>query len=315
MSLLESLQFAYQELSDNIDDEEWWQGRIRERINSPFQKRIYPGQSDFQVTDAEWDSLIVLDACRADLFESVFEVGAADSYEVRRSPASCTPEWIESSFCGREFGDTVYVTSNPHVDKLASECFHDIVSVWESEFDTDEGTVHPEAVVEASQKAAEQYPNKRIISHFMQPHFPFVPVEFNLPGWSPDIIQGDKTRERARSPFDALEAGNLTRSAVWDGYRQNLEYVIDDASELAEDLPGRSVITSDHGNMFGERSYPIPIQIFEHPPKLRHKALVEIPWAVFDGGNRPDIRDDGVNSSGEAENEELKDRLRDLGYA
>jgi hypothetical protein len=65
--------------------------------------------------------------------------------------------------------------------------------------------------------------------------------------------------------------------------------------------------------MMGERTWPFPIQLYGHPRDLRADPLVTVPWAVLDGDRR-DIIDDGVNSSTEANDSEITDRLQALGY-
>ena len=47
---------------------------------------------------------------------------------------------------------------------------------------------------------------------------------------------------------------------------------------LIESLDGKTVVTSDHGNLFGRRLWPIPLQKYGHPPGLRFPELIEVPW-------------------------------------
>lgn len=50
---------------------------------------------------------------------------------------------------------------------------------------------------------------------------------------------------------------------------------------LAEELPGKTVITADHGNLFGERATPFPIPVYFHPSNVRISSLTEVPWFIL----------------------------------
>lgn len=60
---------------------------------------------------ADWDTLVILDACRYDMFEEINETEG--ELEHRYSRGSCTPDFIRENFPEGEFHDTVYVTANP----------------------------------------------------------------------------------------------------------------------------------------------------------------------------------------------------------
>jgi len=94
---------------------------------------------------------------------------------------------------------------------------------------------------------------------------------------------------------------------------ENLEYVMDYAWPLAQDLDGRTVFTADHGEMFGEWRLASPIRVYSHPNELRYAELVTVPWAVHDD-ERLTVRDDGTSSRADLSDEEIDQRLRDLGY-
>ena len=151
----------------------------------------------------DWDHLLILDACRADMFEEV--VGhVGDSYERRRSNASATPEWIERTFSQKQLGDTVYITANPWASRQAPHSFHEIINIWVEETELNhsdiqniEGnldevdldlpdTIPAEKVTNRALEVASTYPNKRILVHYFQPHSPCIGkpdgTERNEPG-------------------------------------------------------------------------------------------------------------------------------------
>ena len=71
------------------------------------------------VYEREWDVLVVLDACRADLLAAVEpEIGFLDSVESMRSVGSSSSEWLENTFEGNsESARTVMVTGNTWTDR------------------------------------------------------------------------------------------------------------------------------------------------------------------------------------------------------
>lgn len=311
---LDRIRYAIAELRSHYDDQIWWKKRIAQRIVGPIHS-VYPGHDGIHVMEADWDNLVVLDACRADLFEEVVDRGQFDEYQRVTSQASMTAEWAEKNFSGGHFGNTVYITANPYVSEIAGNCFHDVVNVWETAFDEELGTVRPEPVREAAMQAKENYPNKRLIIHFMQPHYPFIGYpSLTYDSWSPEQIQGKESAERngPHSVWQALELGLVDHKTVWDGYADNLRAVIPSLEVLLETIDGRSIITSDHGNLVGERLWPLPMRFYGHPRGIRTKELVNVPWAVVEGKRRQ-IVEEGTNVT--EPTEDVSERLRDLGYA
>lgn len=263
-----------------IKDPHWWRQRlvkfvIRPIHNSIQKRREKAGIYDY-VSEEEWDVLIVYDACRHDLFEEVVNIDSFDIYKIARSPGSRTPEWSSRNWRGNEFGDVVYISSNAWIERTAGGCFHDIVSVWnvDEDVDTAEHIAAAEEVTEAALDARESYPNKRLIVHYGQPHVPFYP-------------------DGGTNPWDEVKRGNYPIEKFYEKYRENLEYVWNESEPLRK-LDGRIVVTSDHGNMLGERLSPIPIKMFEHPRGLCHNTLRDVPYGVYEG-DRWVVEDEGVN--------------------
>jgi hypothetical protein len=308
-----NVRYALRRIAEKWDDPSWRRYQILDQFVSRIHPLIYRDGGIF-VVEEDWDSLIVLDACRADLFEEVADVDGFDEYRRVTSNASNTTPWTRKNFAGQAFGDIVYVTSNPVTSKVAPDAFHELREVWVDHYDPDTYSILPEPVVEETLAANEDHGDKRLVAHFMQPHMPFVtrPDLIFRTHWRPGDVDGPDA-EPPNNIWHALELGEVTREEVWAGYRENLEYVLDDAIELANALPGRTVIMSDHGNMLGERTIP-PIRVYGHPPGLRCPELVEVPWAVVDSGDRPDIVDEGANSSTEMGSQVIEQRLHNLGY-
>lgn len=312
------VKYAIGEIEEHYDDLQWWRQRFYHRVLGPITQRVAPDGIDVMALD--WDNLLVLDACRADDFERMVGTSQFDDYQVVTSRASATPEWIETNFEGRTFGDTVYVSGNPWVSKIAPDAFHDIKNIWLEDYKIEqkelsgadtladlgipfEETVTAERVNEAARHAAAEHDDKRLIVHYIQPHAPYIG---NSDGSTKDDIP-------PYHPGEHLRFGEVDHQVIRKLYRENLEYVWQHASRLVEELEGRTVVTSDHGEMFGERLFSfLPFRGYDHPIGLHSSELIEVPWAVVDGSRRP-ISDDGVQTIS-VDQGAVDKHLRDLGY-
>jgi hypothetical protein len=108
---------------------------------------------------------------------------------------------------------------------------------------------------------------------------------------------------------------DLSRDELWSIYVENLEYVLDHVAELLQELSGKTVITSDHGNYVGERASPIPIRGYGHPRGIIDDPVIQVPWLVSKNGNRRTIKLDKTNEPENTVDEAVVvERLRDLGY-
>lgn len=267
------------------------------------------------VVEADWDTLILLDACRYDAFAANHDLPG--TLEVRESRASNTEEFLRANFGGRALHDTVYVTGNPQLhrkrDRVDAE-FHAEVNVWQDDgWDEEYRTVLPETMADYALEAAERYPRKRLFVHFVQPHYPFIvpDTEFDkLKLHDSDAAGPDFWQQTMLGRMD------LDPPEVWELYVENLRAALPHVEELLSSLEGRTVVSSDHGNMFGERSSPVPIREWGHPDGVYVDELVRVPWLVHENGPRREIE---VGDTGRAyrdvPDERVQDRLRDLGYA
>ena len=273
--------------------------------------------------EEDWDNLIILDGCRADVFEEVVNTDQFDDYKRVKSLGGATRVKKSRNFADGEYGDTVYINGNPNPSRLAGDSFHYMAEVWRHSFDNEKLTVLPEDIISETKNALDKYPKKRTIVHFMQPHRPFLDTEdLQFSSWAPDIedgkikgtTQGSTNHDGPDKPWDALEYGLVEKETLWRAYRRNLEFVYEHVDELLEELPGKTVITSDHGNLVGEHDFPIPVRQFGHSGGSRHPNLITVPWAVNINGDRREIRTGGLNSESQATESEVRQRLQDLGY-
>jgi len=270
------------------------------------------GKRGIHIMDADWDNLVILDACRYDLFEEVNTLPGNLSEVISRG--SSTAEFLHRNFKqdDQTYNDTVYVSGNPQTRNHGVEgLFHDSVPVWEQRWNDDLQTVHPEGLTEESIRLSDQYPNKRLIIHYIQPHYPFI-GETGRKIEHRSVHGGGVKTDRdsvADSVWQRLEDGELSQDRVWKAYRENLELTLPHIETLLIELHGKTIITSDHGNAMGRWG------LYGHPTKRYHQGLVSVPWleAPYDG--RKDIEEEQLNEPDpEQDGSPVGDRLKHLGY-
>lgn len=278
----------------------------------------------------DWDNLAILDACRYDMFRDQHDLPGR--LESRISRGAHTSEFLDANVAGRDLRDTVYVTASPMYYRKREELdaqFHDVVNVWkEGGWHDEYRTVMPETVVEYAERAAERYPDKRLLVHFLQPHYPFV---------------GETGREHfdlddLAFEWDAAfgDEFEFSDEVLWRAFRENLDEALPHVERLMHALPGKTVVSADHGQMIGDRSRPIPNREYGHPPGIYTSELTKVPWLVFENGPRKTIHHGAASddvetpepeteasldgaSGGDGEDEKdpdelVEDRLESLGY-
>jgi hypothetical protein len=313
------VRYAIEEILMHGTDREWIRKRCLSRIVSRYFK-MNPPEGRSRVIDHDWDTLVLLDACRYDLFyQALTDFSLPGDLSKRKSMASGTPGYLAKNFRNETFHDIVYVTANPYIDtELPENTFHRVVSVWRDGWDSDLGTVLPETVAEAAYEAREKFPNKRIIVHFNQPHTPFIGKK-RISGRGMRNLRsramGGENGVNTMTPFEQLDAGELDKKTVWEAYRSNLNRVLPVVKEVLISFQGLTVVTSDHGNALGERAWPFPIRVYGHPLGILIPPLINVPCHIHNNGKRPNIEseppDEFETSSVQCN---VSERLSQLGY-
>jgi hypothetical protein len=261
-----------------------------------------------RVLDREWDLLVVLDGCRADLFdEAVADRDGPWSPPVERSwsAASHSRGWLARNFgADRDLSGVGYVTANPFSEGLDADRFAFVDEAWRDRWDREAGTVRPRPVTDRTVAAWRERSPDRLVAHYMQPHAPFLDADYGgADGHGPETWG----QANFGNVWAALRRGDRSREAVWRDYRRNLDLVLDEVDLLLSAVDADVVATADHGNCAGEHG------LYGHPAGIAVPELREVPWA------RAEARDDGgyEPSVGEREGDEVDrgERLAALGYA
>jgi hypothetical protein len=286
----------------------------------------------------DWDILIILDACRADLMKEVASEYQFVSADAKNSIASTSAEWMQKNFQAEVYADavaeTAYITGNPFTDEvcfdhLCPTCGHDrervpsaacdecgstdspervpdhgfalLEEVWQYDWDDDLGTIPPGPLTDRAIEVWRDEIADRMIVHYMQPHHPFIGSDIHT-SLSPEGF-GEMGRE---SVWNLLRRGEVSKQDVWHDYANNLEYVLKDVSRLLRNVNADCVVlTADHGNAMGEYG------LYGHYQDVPLKAMKRVPWCETSATN---IKKYEPETAEETNVGDVEKRLRDLGY-
>lgn len=286
----------------------------RKSLSSFFEYRFGPG---IDVMKQDWDNLIILDACRYDYFKSYNNIDGDLRSVISQGAHSW--EFMQENFVGREFHDTVYVTANPHVGKLDDDIFYTVEQLLD-DWDENLGAVHPDYVVEAAFEAYNKYPNKKLIIHFMQPHHPFmgptadqVREEYDIRGYDNWLAHDHIEDSRVgTNMYELVERGEISKDNVHEAYGETLEIALEGVTRILSNINGKSVITSDHGEMLGERGF-IKSR-YGHPHDIYNMELRKVPWLTIESTDRREIISEDPIGFECLDDSTVNDQLRALGY-
>ncbi len=279
------------------------------------------GFSDETVYDREWDVLVILDACRVDLFAEV-----ADEYEwlpdgetvdqtAVDSVAGSSSEWMERTFGAADadtLANTAYITGNPFSSQqLDGEDFALLDETWRYAWDDDAGSIRPEPLVDRAIQVGREDDHDRLIVHLMQPHAPFLGHNEIHAGFRPDYWGSpDAVRDEDQQGLDVwhrIRRGELERETVWRAYRENLRIALESVARLRRNIDGRLVLTADHGNALGEYG------VWGHPD-VPVEGIRSVPWVSVEATDRQTSEPTIKPPTDEASDDDIEARLAALGY-
>ncbi|MFB6200101.1 MAG: hypothetical protein ABEJ83_04430 [Candidatus Nanohaloarchaea archaeon] len=218
------------------------------------------------IDEKDWDNLIILDACRYDIYKEV----TGRDIEKRISVASFTSQYTEKTFSTGDWTDTVFVSANGfHADKTIQDLtgreniFYERWSCIGDKWDEDILGVSPSDVIEDAETANKLFPSKNLIVHFGQPHQWFL----------------DEDGELVFRPETNYRVGNnglADREQTIYYYKESIKRALEEIAQFLPKLEGKTVISADHGEVLGEN------QVYGHFKSSKAKALREVPWDVIE---------------------------------
>ncbi len=291
--------YGFSELAEAVRNPHYIYRELNQLYYTRFRSRSYNPNGVF-IFEEDWDTLIILDACRYDIFAE--QISLPGQLECRRSRGAATPEFISANFDGRDLRDTVYVAHNNWFLKLRDE-LDTVVHAFYHKVSESQQPLTEQAI-----EAHEEHPHKRVIVHYLPPHHPFVgpTADEHLPSYDD---QSNDLFERIRTGKVDISDGTLRRA-----YAENLDRVVVEVKRLLEEIEGRTVVTSDHGELLGERCQPIPVKEYGHHVGLHVPELINVPWLIHESGERRVVTADEPVEQQEIEEDIVNQRLRELGY-
>lgn len=282
---------------------------LRRILKTSIEWRYGPG---IDAMGKDWDNLILLDAYRYDYFKDHSRFEGDLSRELSRG--SDSPEFIEENFAGRQLHDTVYVTANPHAEKLNEDVFYTIEFLYDK-WDTEVGTILPADVTDAAIEAHKKYPNKRLIVHYMQPHDPFLgPTAESYRSRTDYPTETDSSEARFQWPKtrypELYRNGELSLDEIQQAYTETIGIVEGCVERLLSKLHGKTVVSADHGENLGERRY---CQTWlEHSNETEECRFV--PWLELPHRERKEIIAEAPIGFESPDERRVKNQLSHLGY-
>lgn len=189
---------------------------------------------------------------------------------------------------------------NVRYSTVPSEHVREVHDLWDTHWDDESGTVLPKDV---AQIYMETETRGRTVIHFMQPHKPFLghgsggvlregfrqlksTGEMSAfqrltgrygPAIADRVFRSSIVTEIGllsgldiRSMAKAL--GGDTREVMMRYHRENMERALARVENLVDNMDGSIVVTSDHGEAFGEQG------VWGHDTETHIQPLVKVPW-------------------------------------
>lgn len=208
------------------------------------------------IEETEWDWLVITDAGRADTFGSISGQYFSPSWEpVYNGGHTFTGTWFAQHLAGSYPGTLyhgglpIYAFENNPEEYDERDHFAEVIEFTEYPWDNRVSTCPPEEVV----GVVRDHPRESGVIRFLQPHNPYR-----------TLLDTHGEGQASRYDRDALEGA----------YRDNYEWVLGVIEEdLLPLLSGRVVITSDHGQCFGDCGQYL--HNLGHEP---HEHLTTVPW-------------------------------------
>lgn len=208
-----------------------------------------------ELLKADWQTLVILDACRYDIFSDVVtEYNIKGNLQVADTEACRTSRWYRHHW-GGEHKDTILVTAHPMpFRELIHRNFYRAELVGERMPEC----LYPEVTLGPTVNWQQQYPDKRFLVHLLPPHLPYLGpkgIEFLKKIGAHKFTRGKEINGTRLYNF-IQEKGRLEG---WERqrlcYRENIKVALDALVKYLNILRPPIVISADHGEHIGEDGF------------------------------------------------------------
>lgn len=280
--------------------------------------------------DNEEFVLVILDACRYDFFDEIYEDYLIGDLDRVWASGRWTAEYCERTWT--EKYDLTYINSIPvfsdfyfelrNMDFCPSDHIENLVHMWEHEWDSCLGTTPPEAITDETLRHANADRPTRIVAHYAQPHVPYIGEE-RIEAWDAEVAANTETdelrdlfEEGSERPtqvvLEKIRNGEISDRQLKRAYQSNLDYVMSEVVRLVERINCPVVVTADHGEHLGENGY------YLHEEDSVY--VRQVPWLVMNENeigtvtNAKEFSNSHSPSTYSGSESEVEEQLRHLGY-
>lgn len=272
--------------------------------------RHLPNQSskltDLRSSD-DW-LLIILDACRFDVFEEEFSDYLDGDLQPIKSVGRNTFEYVR--LCWPDYHEVTYISGiapvnsylpddfdtshwgyDPYEGYVPDEHISEIVDVWDFDWDEPAKAPPPELVTDV----ANNHASLPKVVHYHQPHAPYL-------GSGEGMYHADKT------VADLAADPRVSDTEIREIYTANLRRALTDLPRLIERTDAEKVVvTADHGEALGEWG------VYAHTD-TPHPYTRIVPWLEVKDVTLPGKRVTPSRYDRPIEKGSVKGQLEDLGY-
>jgi hypothetical protein len=208
--------------------------------------------------------------------------------------------------------NTIFINANPVIDHVlgpkARALFYKYIPVWKHYWDHELGTVKPEDTYRVSLRVYIKNPDKKFIIWFLQPHYPYLDKRFShINALGKEFTKQTLHSNPSNNFFTLIK---IVKNVIKNGYLcagipdKLCKYMRTDSKEvvsaytinlikalyyvkkLTEVLPGRIVVTSDHGEAFGESvgagKTLLRLRVYGHPSRIPVYHLTHVPLLTIE---------------------------------
>jgi len=237
---------------------------------------------EIDLVDSNWKYLALLDASRYDYFKEVYKPFIKNGkLSLAESNTLSTPEWLQKNFKNRDCSDIIYLNTVIKFDHwLPNHNFFKVIHIWDLGWSNTLGTIHPLEVNKWFYKMHKEYPNKRFILHYMQPHGPHITIGGQPTETKEQHVVGERHIPKKKRFIRDFISGHLSETQAWtikkylniksgipleayyrefgkDGvievYKNEIKLGLEYVTKAMKESKGKWLITADHGVTVGEK--------------------------------------------------------------
>jgi len=221
-------------------------------------------KQDYLIRSFNWKTLIILDACRYDVFKQHVYNYLDGSLMPVLSPSCVTSDWLNTIWSGKLWKkDVIYISGNPSINRRTLRTVAKVHEAWRYGWSDKYMTMDPAALSEAFRiealrlKLSGKSGHMRFVLHYVKPHAPYKNFTKILRKHMPeyDVLLANRLTNEIITLsilYELFKKKEAVDAFLKKLYIENLKWVLKEVSKIIDCLPKPVVITADHGELLGE---------------------------------------------------------------